>query len=110
MDRQRTFFDDEHEHDQHAKRLARTTDPETSKQAARELVASGQLGDQQRQTLKLIELFPGSTARELKLRGAVIWDPHKRIFELKKLGLIRDGGARKCTITGKSALTWFLRD
>lgn len=54
-ERQRTFFDGEFEADMEAKRHARRSDPETSHQAAAEIVQSGNLGRQCREILAHIK-------------------------------------------------------
>lgn len=100
MNQQRTFFDDEHDLDLQTKKLARRTDPQTSRDAAAELKINALQAD----ALDAVRRHPGSTARELAaIEG---WDVWKRISELADAGMIRETGVRKCTISGRKARTW----
>jgi len=90
-----------------AKPLSRSTDPETSHDAAWHVVK--RLGEIQRWVLKIVEEWPGSTASELAdAKG--IGDPrqiNRRLPELEEQGRVRRGEARECQITGRKAATWF---
>lgn len=101
MDKQRTFFDAESARDDEIKRAYRRTDPATSRLAAESLA----LDNVRARALACIRKRPGMTAREHdNLMG---WDVHKRLKELEDMGLIHRGEARRCTITGRMAATWY---
>lgn len=83
--------------------LARRTDPETSKAAARAVAAT--LGARQRYALDVVRRYGGLTATEMSQREG-IGDPrvlNRRLSELAVLGLVSRGVARRCTVTGKDA-------
>lgn len=98
---------------QRAGTKARTEHPDTSKRAARELVASGRLGKAMLAALHLARSAPGSTAAELdatgKLQGRVRGDGaiRKRLSELRAGGYLRSGDPRVCRVTGRMAQTWW---
>lgn len=101
--RQRTFFDVEHAADMAAKRLpVRASDPDTSHQSAAD--------DRTRLHALVVQLVtdhPGITAREANaMAGCEI---HKRLREAERLGLIREGSPRVCTVSGRLALSWWPR-
>lgn len=100
---QRTFFDDEFDSDQQAKRLARRDDPDTSKLAAEHVAKS--LTARQQQAYDVISAHPGCTSQEL--RAIVDWDVHKRVCELVRAGRVKRGAQRICSVTGMRVQTWF---
>ncbi len=53
---------------------------------------------------------PDSTARELDRAYAPRADRSvgKRLTECERLGLVRRGAKRRCTVTGRTAATWRL--
>ena len=84
---------------------SRSTDPETSHRAERQITSSGK-----RQTLtaicrEAIQNYPGRTAGEIgeitKVDG--IW---KRLPELERKGLILRGNSRVYLGTGRNQATW----
>lgn len=81
-------------------------DPLTSKLAADDLVASGRIHEQRAFVLGVIKAWGGQTAleydREFKLDRIF----NRRLSELRRLGLVENGDARPCRISGKRALTW----
>jgi hypothetical protein len=90
-----------------ARRLARRRHPETSQQAAEEIV--GGLGRLQERALEILRLIPGATARELSA-FAKDQDPatiRRRLSELARRGLVRTGEPRRCAVTGMRSQTWF---
>lgn len=87
--------------------LSRPTDPETSKEAGRDIVPS--LAQLHRWTSDCVSLTPGLTQREL---GSTYCpdDPRKigrRLSECERLGLLHRGPARVCSISGRRAETWW---
>lgn len=88
--------------------LARATDPQTSKRAAREI--ESKLGDL---AAKMLAVFQHreATAKEAARTcvgryGGDEESYRKRSGELKRAGLIRLTGERHCTISGKLAQTF----
>ena len=74
------------------------------------IASSGVRVDQHTKLLALVREFPYRTARELsyKVNDEVLSHDsiHKRLPELRQMGLIINANARPCTITGKTAMTW----
>lgn len=90
------------------KELHRRSDPETSKLAAVDLASSGQRERMAEIALGLVEANPGRTAAELEaLSGLTDGKVRKRLNDLWHKGRIEKGEARKCSVTGKSAQTWW---
>ncbi len=94
---------------------ARKTDPESSHQAARDLVAvrhgspqaSSELGRQQSLTLDLVRRGPGQTSHELADGNTVLrYQIARRLPELARRGMVKRGEARACRVTGRLATTW----
>lgn len=89
-------------------KLARRTDPETSKKAARAVAKT--LGARQRWALEVVRRYGGGlTATEMSSREE-IGDPrvlNRRLSELCVLGLVRRGASRPCGVTGQSAATYW---
>lgn len=87
---------------------ARGSDPMTSKLAAEQLEASGQLTQQQLLVANLVLRYPGLTARELARRYPVSHEiVHKRMAECERRGKVRRGEPRRCQVTGRMAITWW---
>lgn len=92
---------------------ARSTDPATSHEAAEHVRRSGLANEQQRQCLAAVVRWPGRTASELAGNAGAVWkstltryDFGRRLPELRRLGVIRNGVARTCKVTGREAMTW----
>jgi len=86
---------------------ARNSDPFTSHRAACEAEASGRAGAQRQLCLDEVLRSPGKTAAEI----AVAVDlerhaPSRRLPELRDAGLVKNGPARICSITGRMSITW----
>lgn len=94
MDHQRTFFDDELHADMQVKRHARRTDPETSHQAAEEIIQSGRLG---RQCRLILEAITGRWASSAELSD----------IALKYSGRISDLRARGYEIQVRRSNQWW---
>jgi predicted HTH transcriptional regulator len=92
-----------------AHQLHRNGDPETSRLAAFDLVASGTFGRMERLALNVIEKNPGRTAKELEtIAGVEAGQIRKRLANLKRQGKIKSCEARRCNISGRKAQTWSL--
>lgn len=87
-------------------RLARTSDPATSHEAAKH--AESRLGLYQWGALAACRQHPGKTATEIAHKSG--WaDPrviNRRLIELERLGWVRVTGTRMCERTGRRAMTW----
>ena len=89
--------------------IARRTDPSTSKQAAVEVTASGERARQQNLCLGAVKERPGQTSAEVgRYLKTDRFMPARRLPELRAQGLVENGQERRCSVTGKSSLTWFL--
>jgi DNA-binding MarR family transcriptional regulator len=89
-------------------RLARRVDPSTSHESAADLVGSGQLHGELERIAAGLERRPGLTSRELA--SAINEDRYmvaKRMTVLEARGLARRGEVRKCSESGKRAITWW---
>jgi predicted transcriptional regulator len=64
------------------------------------------------QVLALVREFPFRTARELanKVNENILTadNVHKRLPELRRAGKVLNANRRRCTITGRTAITWML--
>lgn len=90
--------------------LSKTTDPATSHKAGFEIVPH--LGALQVWAASCVRESPGLTAMELARKYCPL-DPRRigrRLRECERLGTIRPGMARRCSITNKAALTWWTKD
>lgn len=88
-------------------RLARHSDPETSRIAARRLVESGALTRQQAEVLDAVRTCPGSTAVEIAQRAGIDrYTVSRRLPELQRKGQVRRGPPRDCTVNGRPQCTW----
>lgn len=81
---------------------------QTSIATYHDLRAEGALGERQRFVLDLVRRYPGRTAIELT-DLARLRDPNgvrPRLVELAKAGWIEAAGNRRCSVTGRMAMTW----
>ena len=89
---------------------ARNTDPSTSHAAAEHVTVSGKRAAQQAITAKAVEQYPGLTSLELSRRARV--DRYmlaRRLPEVEETGQVRRGQERRCSVSGRLALTWWPR-
>ena len=87
---------------------SRTTDPNTSHKAEREMRQSEHLGTQLAEVLELVRAHPGWTTRELA--GGDQGAKHRysrRLSDLKRLGHVKSGWPRPCRINGRTCSTWW---
>jgi hypothetical protein len=84
---------------------------ETSKASAKALRRSSALAENQARALAAVERWPRHTARELSnLQGdRDAGTIRKRLSELEFADLIQSGRKRRCTITGRIAVVWWVR-
>lgn len=86
---------------------ARNTDPDTSHEAARDLVDTGTQAQQHAQVASALRLHPGLTSRELAFSAGL--DRHmvaRRLPELEAEGLAVHGAPRICSMSRKRCQTW----
>jgi len=91
--------------------LARTSDPDSSKEAARDFVTSGGLAASEQLAYQLIANYPGKTAKELEeIRGLERCTVTRRVNNLVKKGLVirgelkkQENGRRAATLYTKTA-------
>lgn len=101
-----------------ARRMSRKSDPDTSKDATRSMVGSGQVRHDQERVLALVVAYPNRTARELA-RDAGLFIPNaggkvwceapsilKRLVELERSYHVDRQAPRPCRVTGRKAATW----
>lgn len=87
---------------------ARSTDPETSHDAARHIVASGAQALQQNQALDAVACHPGLTSNELaRATGLDRYMLARRLPELCDRDLVVAKDQRKCNVSGRTAYTWW---
>jgi hypothetical protein len=88
--------------------LARRSDPETSHEAAREIVASGTDAAQCERVLEALRRYPNHTSADLaKLSGIDRYVTARRLSELQASGRARTGGKTLSHSTGKSGMAWW---
>jgi len=95
--------------------MARSTDPVTSHQSAKEYLKV--LSVRRQEVLDLVVESPGLTGGEygrlfFKLHpdrpiASCAVTPEKRMSELEKLGHVYRGDIRECTDSGRQCLTWY---
>lgn len=88
--------------------IVRASDPVTSHLSAQELTSSGQRARMVAIAYDAVKNNPGLTAAELERKcgytdGAI----RKRLNDLRSKSMARTGAARTCSITGRSAQTWW---
>ena len=91
-------------------RLARSTDPETSHRAARQMETSGQRETDEEFAFRMVARYPNSTASELEaLLGCRDGTVRKRLSSLEKKDRVFSHwtpNMRKCGQTGRRAKRW----
>ncbi len=87
---------------------ARRRDPVSSHLAAAHITRSGKRGAQQDQATAAVRQFPGHTSFELAMLTEL--DRYmlaRRASECEAAGRIRRGELRRCSVSGRTALTWW---
>jgi hypothetical protein len=81
---------------------------QTSAKAFKEEMENGNIPRRRREVFEYLFYHGPKTGSELdyELRYP---SAHKRLSELKEMGLIIELGGRKCTITGKDVVEWDVR-
>lgn len=89
--------------------IARTTDPATSHEAAREQTGSGRRAAHAAAVLAVVRRVPDLTYREIAARCPDIREAvevMRRLSDLREAGEVEQGEARPCRISGRQATTW----
>ena len=89
--------------------ISRRSDPETSKEAAREMNESGRREGQALAVLALVRRWPRSTAPELASFSNGSLDRYqvsRRLADLEHVGKVIKRNSRKCSIRGTEMHTW----
>lgn len=88
---------------------ARNSDPISSHEAARAIIATGDRAHQQHLAYAAVRAYPGRTSLELAaLSGQDRYRLARRLPELAERGLVTQGPKRRCTASarGLNAVTW----
>lgn len=90
-------------------RHSRRSDPRSSHEAGERMRASGALGDQKAQAAAAVRAWPGRTSQELaEAAGLDRYMLARRLPECEdRAGGVRRGEMRRCSITGRLAMTWW---
>lgn len=90
------------------KALARRKDPATSHDSARAVERKGKAHSDREACLQAVRQHPGKTAYEiaaiLGIEGII---PGKRLPELRKPHLVKNGPPRICAVRKSKAMTWW---
>jgi hypothetical protein len=88
--------------------IARNSDPFTSHEAAEVLTMTGVRAAQQRLAALAVKQYPGLTSLELSQRARM--DRYmlaRRLPECEEAKEVRRGQVKKCSVSGRSAVTWY---
>jgi CRP-like cAMP-binding protein len=92
---------------EHFSAASRKTNPATSRTAARRHEAKGKAASNRHACLEALCAASGSTAAEIaQLAGLERHEASRRLPELRRAGLVKNGPARVCRVTGNLSLTW----
>lgn len=90
-----------------ARPLVRRSDPDTSHEAARRVTRSGTRADHLSRVVAAVKAHAGKTSAELALlTGLERHEAARRTSDGEREGLLRKGPARKCSVSGRAAVTW----
>lgn len=93
-----------------------THDPETSREAATRMRVSGRKALHVGMVLEMVRRSPGRTAVELWASATPaeanelteMQEVRRRLVDLERLGKVKKGNARHCSIRGTNQTTWVL--
>ena len=87
--------------------LSHRHDPDTSRQAAALVDATGTRDDHITIIVSAVRRHPGHTSAELaQITGLERHEAARRTADAEHRGLIRKGPARKCSLSHRAAVTW----
>lgn len=93
----------------HTPPLSHRSDPETSREAARQFSQSGKHATHREIVLDGVRRCDGGTHSEIAKSVRLDWlQVARRLPELARAGSIRRGPARICTIKGSKCCTWWI--
>lgn len=88
--------------------LYRSSDPAPSRIAAEKVTRTGDAQSNRSILLAAVEANPGRTAVELAhLTGVERHEASRRLPDLRRAGLVRNGPERACSVTGGKMGTWW---
>ena len=90
--------------------ISRTSDPDTSAEAAHAVTASGKRSRNAEIVLALVKQYPGCTAVELQRKPGHELDRHevsRRLADLATRGYVYKGAQRACQVNGTQMVVWF---
>lgn len=93
--------------------IARRNDPSTSHEAAEHITKNGSRAHQQNAVFELVKRFPGHTSAELAEKSELEEGGldrsmvARRLPELRKVRLVKNGWDRVCSATGRKGMTWY---
>jgi len=91
--------------------IARNSDPLTSHEAAEAITMTGVRAAQQRLTSTAVEQYPGLTSLELSRRSKIDrYTLARRLPECEDAKTVKRGQARRCSVSGRTAVTWWSPD
>jgi len=89
--------------------LSHRHDPQTSRDAAEDLKASGRLGRHQQIVLDGVRRRNGGTHAEIAAITPLDWlQVARRLSELRRAGRVRRGAPRLCTVKRSRCCTWWV--
>lgn len=92
-----------------AEHMSRATDPDTSNQAAAEMIATGAAQQQRDRVFAVLMETDGLTSDEIAQRsGMQRHQPARRLPEMERLGLVVRGLKRASKVTGRDGITWWI--
>lgn len=87
---------------------SRASDPNSSHEAADHITTTGIRAAQQKLATTAVEGYPGLTSLELGRRtGICRFTLARRLPECRTAGTVRQGQERRCSISGRTAVTWW---
>lgn len=87
---------------------ARSQDPATSHEAADYMAESGKQAFQQNVAFLAVKAYPGHTSLEIaQEKHQCQFMLARRLPECEEQNLVYRGPARKCTVSGRKAATWY---
>lgn len=88
--------------------MYRSTDTDTSREAAESMEAGGHAARQRDEVILAVRRYPGKTSAELAaLTGMDRFAAARRLPEVEREGRAVRGAARKCEQTQRSSITWW---
>lgn len=90
---------------------ARATDGHASHEAAEHMDTSGKRAAQQAIAITAVAQYPGLTSLEVSRRSGICrFVLARRLPECETGGAVRRGPERRCTVSGRTAATWYPPD